>query len=341
MDKNILVETANKMMDKPKGILAMDESSPTIAKRLASINVDNNENNRRRYRELIVTAPNLSNFISGAILFEETFDQKMEDGTLFRDYLTSIGILPGIKVDKGAKELSCHPGEKITEGLDGLRDRLALYYQNGAKFCKWRAVITIGNTIPSDACIESNMNALARYASLCQENNLVPIVEPEVLINGSHSIEKCDEVTRKSLHSLFNQLKMMNVFLPGTILKPSMVISGQENDSRANQEEVATKTIACLKDCVPTDTAGIAFLSGGQSEIESSKNLNEINKINDTNFLITFSYGRGLQASALKEFGKDQNNKASIQKAFDHRAKMNGLSSKGEWSENLEKEIAS
>ena len=308
MDTNILVETAKKMMEKPKGILAMDESSPTIAKRLASINVDNNETNRRRYRELIVTAPNLSNFISGAILFEETFDQKMEDGTLFRDYLASIGILPGIKVDKGAKDFSCHPDEKITEGLDGLRDRLATYYQNGAKFCKWRAVITIGNDIPSDACIESNMNALARYASLCQENNLVPIVEPEVLINGSHSIDKCDEVTRKSLHSLFNQLKLMNVFLPGTILKPSMVISGQENDSRANQEEVATKTIACLKDCVPTDTAGIAFLSGGQTDAEAESHLNIMNQKNDLPWRVTFSYARAIQAAALAAWqGKDDN----------------------------------
>ena len=308
MDTNILVETAKKMMEKPKGILAMDESSPTIAKRLASINVDNNETNRRRYRELIVTAPNLSNFISGAILFEETFDQKMEDGTLFRDYLASIGILPGIKVDKGAKDFSCHSDEKITEGLDGLRDRLATYYENGAKFCKWRAVITIGNDIPSDACIESNMNALARYASLCQENNLVPIVEPEVLINGSHSIDKCDEVTRKSLHSLFNQLKMMNVFLPGTILKPSMVISGQENDSRADQEEVATKTIACLKDCVPTDTAGIAFLSGGQTDAEAESHLNIMNQKNDLPWRVTFSYARAIQAAALAAWqGKDDN----------------------------------
>ena len=308
MDKNILVETAKKMMEKPKGILAMDESSPTIAKRLASINVDNNENNRRRYRELIVTAPNLSNFISGAILFEETFAQKMEDGILFRDYLASIGILPGIKVDKGAKDFSCNPDEKITEGLDGLRDRLETYYQNGAKFCKWRAVITIGNDIPSDACIESNMHALARYASLCQENNLVPIVEPEVLINGSHSIDKCDAVTRQSLHSLFNQLQMMNVFLPGTILKPSMVISGQENDSRANQEEVATKTIACLKDCVPTDTAGIAFLSGGQTDAEAESHLNIMNQKNDLPWRVTFSYARAIQAAALAAWqGKDDN----------------------------------
>ena len=312
MDRNILVETANKMMMRPKGILAMDESSPTIAKRLASINVDNNKDNRRRYRELIVTAPNLSDYISGAILFEETFDQKMSDGTLFRDYLESIGILPGIKVDKGAKDLSCHPNEKITEGLDGLRDRLAAYYKNGAKFCKWRAVITIANDIPSDACIESNMNALARYASLCQENNLVPIVEPEVLINGTHSIDECDKVTRKSLSSLFSHLKMFNVYLPGTVLKPSMVISGQENDSRASYEEVASKTISCLKDFVPNDTAGIAFLSGGQTDIEAESHLNIMNQASDLPWRVTFSYARAIQAAALAAWkGKDENLESS------------------------------
>ena len=312
MDKNILVETANKMMMRPKGILAMDESSPTIAKRLASINVDNNEDNRRRYRELIVTAPNLSEYISGAILFEETFDQKMNDGTLFRDYLASIGILPGIKVDKGAKDLSCHPNEKITEGLDGLRDRLAAYYENGAKFCKWRAVITIANDIPSDACIESNMNALARYASLCQENNLVPIVEPEVLINGTHSIDECDKVTRKSLSSLFSHLKMFNIYLPGTVLKPSMVISGQENESRASYEEVASKTISCLKDLVPNDTAGIAFLSGGQTDLEAESHLNIMNQSSDLPWRVTFSYARAIQAAALTAWqGKDENLESS------------------------------
>ena len=312
MDRNILVETANKMMMRPKGILAMDESSPTIAKRLASINVDNNEDNRRRYRELIVTAPNLSDYISGAILFEETFDQKMSDGTLFRDYLESIGILPGIKVDKGAKDLSCHPNEKITEGLDGLRERLAAYYENGAKFCKWRAVITIANNIPSDACIESNMNALARYASLCQENNLVPIVEPEVLINGTHSIDDCDKVTRKSLSSLFSHLKMFNVYLPGTVLKPSMVISGQENDSRASYEEVASKTIACLKEFVPNDTAGIAFLSGGQTDLEAESHLNIMNQSSDLPWRVTFSYARAIQAAALAAWqGKDENLESS------------------------------
>ena len=312
MDKSVLVETANKMMIKPKGILAMDESSPTIAKRLASINVDNNEDNRRRYRELIVTAPNLSDYISGAILFEETFDQKMNNGTLFRDYLASIGILPGIKVDKGAKDLSCHPNEKITEGLDGLRDRLAAYNKNGAKFCKWRAVITIGNNIPSNACIESNMNALARYASLCQENNLVPIVEPEVLINGAHSIDECDKVTRKSISSLFSHLKMFNVYLPGTVLKPSMVISGQENDSRASHEEVASKTIACLKDIVPNDTAGIAFLSGGQTDLEAESHLNIMNQSSDLPWRVTFSYARAIQAAALSAWqGKDENLQSS------------------------------
>ena len=329
MDRNILVETANKMMMRPKGILAMDESSPTIAKRLASINVDNNEDNRRRYRELIVTAPNLSDYISGAILFEETFDQKMNDGTLFRDYLESIGILPGIKVDKGAKDLSCHPNEKITEGLDGLRERLAAYYENGAKFCKWRAVITIANDIPSDACIESNMNALARYASLCQENNLVPIVEPEVLINGTHSIDECDKVTRKSLSSLFSHLKMFNVYLPGTVLKPSMVISGQENESRASYEEVASKTIACLKDFVPDDTAGIAFLSGGQTDLEAEAHLNIMNQSSDLPWRVTFSYARAIQAAALSAWqGKDENLESS-QRILIERAQRCSNSSVG------------
>lgn len=322
MDKNILIETAQKMMLKPKGILAMDESSPTIAKRLASINVENNENNRRRYRELIVTTPELSTCISGAILFEETFDQKMSDGTLFREYLNSIGILPGIKVDKGAKDFSCHPGEKVTEGLDGLGDRLSDYYAKGAKFCKWRAVITIGDNIPSDACIESNMNALARYASLCQENNLVPIVEPEVLINGAHSIETCNEVTRRSLKSLFNNLDMLNVHLPGTVLKPSMVISGQENQSRADRNTVASMTLECLQDCVPELTAGIAFLSGGQTDEEAETHLNIINNQTNLPWRVTFSYARAIQAAALASWGgNDENIKKSQEILFDRANK--------------------
>jgi fructose-bisphosphate aldolase class I len=320
MDVKILEETAKKMMAQPKGILAMDESSPTIAKRLASINTENNEINRRKYRELIVTTPELSSFISGAILFEETFDQKMSDGTLFRDYLKSIGILPGIKVDKGAKDLSCHPNEKITEGLDGLRERLASYYDNGARFCKWRAVITIGCDIPTEACIESNMNALARYASLCQENNLVPIVEPEVLINGSHTIEECDAVTRKSLKSLFKNLKMLNVHLPGTVLKPSMVISGQENNMRADIDTVANMTIDCLSDCVPKETSGIAFLSGGQSDSEAENHLNIMNKKNNLPWRVTFSYARAIQAAALIAWNGDDKNLADAQKVLMDRA---------------------
>ena len=308
MDKSILEETAKKLMIQPKGILAMDESSPTIAKRLASINVENNEVNRRRYRELIVTSPKLSEYISGAILFEETFQQEMQDGTLFRDYLNSIGILPGIKVDKGAKDSSAHHEEKVTEGLDGLRERLSDYYKNGAKFCKWRAVITIGDNIPSDGCIESNMNALARYASLCQENNLVPIVEPEVLINGPHTIEECDSATRRSLKSLFNNLDLLNVYLPGTVLKPSMVISGQENTSRAGLDKVASMTINCLKDCVPAETSGIAFLSGGQTDKEAETHLNIINKNSNMPWRVTFSYARAIQAAALAAWkGLDSN----------------------------------
>ena len=320
MDKSILEETAKKLMTQPKGILAMDESSPTIAKRLASIDVENNEVNRRRYRELIVTAPKLSDYISGAILFEETFDQKMQDGTLFRDYLDSIGILPGIKVDKGAKDFSAHQGEKITEGLDGLRERLYSYSKNGAKFCKWRAVITIGNNIPSDACIESNMNALSRYASLCQENNLVPIVEPEVLINGAHTIEECDSVTRKSLNSLFNHLKLLDVYLPGTVLKPSMVISGQENSSRADINKVASMTIDCLKDCVPIETSGIAFLSGGQTDQEAESHLNLMNQESNLPWRVTFSYARAIQAAALAAWKGDDNNQVDAKNILIDRA---------------------
>ena len=330
MDKNILEQTAKKMMTLPKGILAMDESSPTIAKRLESINTENNEINRRRYRELIVTTPELSSYISGVILFEETFDQKMSDGTLFRDYLNSIGILPGIKVDKGAKDFSCHPNEKITEGLDGLRDRLATYYANGAKFCKWRAVITIEKDIPSEACIESNMHALARYASLCQENNLVPIVEPEVLINGSHTIEQCDAITRKSLKSLFKNLDMLNVHLPGIVLKPSMVISGQDNGSRADNNTVAKMTVDCLSDCVPKETSGIAFLSGGQSDSEAEQRFNIMNNKNSLPWRVTFSYARAIQAAALAAWKGDDANMENAQKILIERASRCSKASVGE-----------
>ena len=323
MDKKLLKETAEKMMLKPKGIIAMDESTPTIAKRFESIHVADNEENRRRYRELIITTPDLSDYISGAILFDETFHQKMSTGILFRDYMNSIGILPGIKVDAGAKDFSNHPNEKITEGLDGLRDRLAKYESLGAKFCKWRAVITIGDNMPSNACIISNCNALARYASLCQENNLVPIVEPEVLIDGNHSIELCNEVTSKTLKCLFEQLKALNVYFEGVILKPSMVISGNKNIKRADYQTVADMTIQCLKEHLPNNLGGVAFLSGGQTDEESTNHLNIMNKTyKDLLWRVTFSYARAIQQSALKVWlGEDVNLTAS-QQILSKRAKL-------------------
>ena len=330
MDKKILKETAEKMMLKPKGIIAMDESTPTIAKRFASIDVADNEENRRRYRELIITTPNLSDYISGAILFDETFRQEMSTGMLFRDYMNSIGILPGIKVDAGAKDFSNHPNEKITEGLDGLRDRLAKYESLGAKFCKWRAVITIGSNIPSNACIISNCNALARYASLCQENNLVPIVEPEVLIDGNHSIELCNKVTSKTLKCLFEQLKTLNIYFEGVILKPSMVISGNKNTKRADYQTVADMTIQCLKEHLPNNLGGVAFLSGGQTDDESTNHLNIMNKTNkDFLWRVTFSYARAIQQSALKIWlGEDANLDAS-QQVLSERAKLCSKASVG------------
>ena len=331
MNTEALKKIAEIMMNKPKGLLAMDESSPTCAKRFAALNIPETEENRIRYRELIVTTPNLSNYISGAILFDETFHQKMSTGILFRDHLNSIGILPGIKVDTGAKDFSCHPNEKITEGLDGLRDRLVNYEKLGAKFCKWRAVITIGDNIPSQACILSNCNALARYASLCQENNLVPIVEPEVLINGKHSIDKCNTITRETLKCLFDQLALLNIYLPGTILKPSMVISGDSNDSRADFKMVADMTIKCLKDICPDDLGGIAFLSGGQTNEEATTHLNLMNKDYDSlPWRVTFSYARAIQQSALNAWcGKDENSQKS-QEILSERANLCSKASIGE-----------
>ena len=259
-------------------------------------------------------------------------------GPSIPELISKYGAIPGIKVDKGAKSLAGSNDESVTEGLDGLRDRLKEYYDLGARFTKWRAVYKISDEFPSSQSIKSNAHALARYAALVQEAKMVPIVEPEVLMDGAHDIDKCYQVTTDVLNECYNELEIHKVDLTGTVLKPNMVIPGSECKDKVNAEEIAKKTLDCLIKNVPSDVPGIAFLSGGQSEIEASKNLNEINKINDSNFLITFSYGRGLQASALKEFGKNQENEASIQKAFNHRAKMNGLSSKGEWSEDLEKE---
>jgi fructose-bisphosphate aldolase class I len=332
-----LNEIAKKMCAKGKGILAADESTGTIAKRFKSINVENTEKNRLNFRETLFNSSSMKDRIGGVILFDETIRQQTSLGPTVPELITSHGAIPGIKVDKGAKPLAGSLDETVTEGLDGLRERLEEYYTLGARFTKWRAVYKITDKFPSPQSIKSNAHALARYAALVQEAKMVPIVEPEVLMDGSHNIDKCYQVTTAVLNECYNELEIHKVDLKGTVLKPNMVIPGSECKDKSNSEEIAKKTLDCLKKNVPHDVPGIAFLSGGQSEIESSKNLNEINKINDSNFLITFSYGRGLQASALKEFGKNQNNKESIQKAFNHRAEMNGLSSKGEWSEKLEK----
>ena len=333
-----LEEIAKKMCAKGKGILAADESTGTIAKRFKSINVENTEKNRINFRQTLFSSEAMKNYIGGVILFDETIKQKTSLGLSVPELISKSNSIPGIKVDKGAKSLAGSSEETITEGLDGLRDRLKEYYELGARFTKWRAVYKINNQCPSSQSIKANAHALARYASLVQEAQMVPIVEPEVLMDGTHDIDKCYQVTTDVLNECYNELEIHKVNLKGTVLKPNMIIHGSESSKKASSQEIAKKTLDCLKKNVPTEVPGIAFLSGGQSEVEASKNLNEINKINDTNFLITFSYGRGLQASALKAFGKDQDNSKKIQAAFAHRAKMNSLSSKGEWSEKLEKE---
>ncbi len=333
-------DIAKKMCAKGKGILAADESTGTIAKRFKSINVENLEKNRLTFRQTLFNSGGMRDYIGGVILFDETIKQKSTLGPTIPELISKHGALPGIKVDKGAKPLAGSIDETITEGLDGLRERLKEYYSLGARFTKWRAVYKISDKYPTSRSIKSNAHALARYAALVQEAKMVPIIEPEVLMDGPHNIEKCYQVTTNVLNECYNELEIHKIVLKGTVLKPNMIVPGSECKNKSSSEEIAKRTIDCLKKNVPSDVPGIAFLSGGQSEIEASKNLNEINKINDTNFLITFSYGRGLQASALKEFGKNQENIENIQKAFDHRAKMNSLSSRGEWSEKLEKESA-
>ena len=333
-------DIAKKMCAKGKGILAADESTGTIAKRFKSINVENLEKNRLVFRQTLFNSSGMKDYIGGVILFDETIKQKTTLGPTIPELISKQGAIPGIKVDKGAKPLAGSNEETVTEGLDGLRERLKEYYSLGARFTKWRAVYRISDKYPSSQSIKSNAHALARYAALVQEANMVPIIEPEVLMDGQHDIEKCYHVTTNVLNECYNELETHKIDLKGTVLKPNMIIPGSECKSKSSSEEIAKKTLDCLKKNVPNEVPGIAFLSGGQSEIEASKNLNEINKINNTNFLITFSYGRGLQASALKEFGKNQENVENIQKAFNHRAKMNGLSSKGKWTENLEKETA-
>ena len=330
-------EIATQMVTPGKGILAADESSGTIKKRFDSINVESTEENRMNYRRILFeTQEAMQNYISGVILFDETLRQSNNDGKKLVDIINDAGSLPGIKVDMGAKELALMSGETVTEGLDGLRERLEEYSNLGAKFAKWRAVIAISDKIPSTLCIDANSHALARYSALCQEAGIVPIVEPEVLMDGSHTIERCYEVTKDTLTKVFEELIKHKVDLKGICLKPNMVIDGKEYSKKSSSEEIAKMTIDCFKETVPSEVPGIVFLSGGQSEIEATENLNEINKIEGTPWNLSFSYGRALQASALKAWQGNHENEEACSNAFAHRAKMNSLATKGMWSNEQE-----
>jgi len=328
---------ANKMVAKGKGILAADESTPTCTSRFKSIGVESTFETRNEYRDMLFTAPGLENYISGVIMFDETIKQSTtcNDSMPFTEFFNSKDIIPGIKVDTGAKELAGFRDEKITEGLDGLRERLIDYYDIGARFAKWRAVITIGDMIPSDACIYSNSHALARYASLCQENGLVPIVEPEILMSGSHTIEDCYEVSQRTLNVVFEQLIMHHVDLKGIVLKPNMIISGLNCSEQASISKVAELTFKCLKDNVPSDVPGIAFLSGGQSSDLATAHLNEMNEkyMDDMPWNLTFSYGRALQEDALKTWGGSD--RGNAQEALVSRAQSNSLATKGTATDSI------
>ncbi len=334
-----LNQTALKIVSNDKGILAADESNPSMIKKFDSINVKSNPENRLKYREILFSADGMKNYIGGVILFDETIKQITSSGTSIPDLIDNSGTIIGIKVDMGLKEHPDSSEEKVTEGLEGLKERLEEYYKMGARFTKWRALLNISEKYPSEIAIQSNANTLAKYAALVQESNMVPIVEPEVLMDGDHDINKCYQVTAKVLTACYAELKLHNVDLKGTLLKPNMVLPGTLSQNRSSTEEIAKMTLKCLKENVPSEVPGIAFLSGGQSEIEATRNLNEINKINDTNFVFTFSYGRALQQSALKYWGKNQGDITNTQNIFNHRAKMNSLSTSGRWTEDLDKII--
>jgi fructose-bisphosphate aldolase class I len=336
MNSMTLEEIAKKMCARGKGILAADESTATMDKRLASVGVECTNKNRLNFRETLFTSDAMKNYISGVILFDATIREKTSTGTSIPELLEKNNSIVGIKVDKGAKKLAGSSEETVTDGLDGLRERLNEYYKLGARFTKWRAVYNIGKNYPSVQSIKSNAHALARYAALAQESNMVPIVEPEVLMDGDHDIDICYKVTTDVLNECFSELVTQKVLLKGIVLKPNMIVPGFKSSKKVTSEEIAKKTLDCLKKNVPSDVPGIAFLSGGQSEQEATNNLDAINKINDTSFLITYSYGRALQKSALKTWSSEMNNTKAIHDVFNHRAKMNGLASKGEWSQALE-----
>ena len=340
MDKALLSKTAAAMVAKGRGILAADESSGTCETRFKSIGADCTEESRRAYRGLLFTTPGVEQFVSGVILFDETIRQKTNDGVPFADYLAKKGIVPGIKVDKGAKNLALFPGEKVTEGLDGLRERLAEYFKLGARFAKWRAVITIGEAIPSHACLYANAHALARYAALCQEASIVPIIEPEVLLDGDHTIERCEEVSEATLRATYAALAAHGVSPEHTILKASMVVSGKGCARQAGVEEVATRTLRVLKRTVPAAQPGVVFLSGGQSDVSATAHLNAMAATKGLPWPLTFSYSRALQNPALNTWRGQAGNVAAAQKAFHHRAHMNSLACQGKWRPELEKQAA-
>jgi fructose-bisphosphate aldolase class I len=340
MDKALLAKTAAAMVARGKGVLAADESSGTCEKRFKSVNVECTEENRRAYRGLLFTTPGAEQYISGVILFDETIRQKTSDGTPFPAYLAGKGILPGIKVDKGAMDLALCPGEKVTEGLDGLRGRLAEYFKLGARFAKWRAVITIGGGIPSHACLYANAHALARYAALCQEASIVPMIEPEVLLDGDHSVERAEEVTEATLRATYAAIAAHNVSVEHLMLKTSMVVSGKDHPRQAAVDEVAERTVRVLKRTVPAAQPGIVFLSGGQSDEAATAHLNAMAAMKGLPWPLTFSYSRALQNPALKTWRGEAKNAVAAQKAFHHRARMNGLAAAGKWKPELERSAA-
>jgi len=324
------------ILEKGKGILAADESTGTMTKRLDSVNVPSTPENRLLFRETLFSASSMTECIGGVILYDETIKQITSKKNKIPELILKMGSIPGIKVDTGAKVLAGSPDEKITEGLDGLRERLKEYYKLGAKFTKWRGVYNISKNYPSKLSIQANAHALARYSSLVQECNMVPIVEPEVLMDGEHSSKECYEKTSEVIKKCFDELILHKVNLKGIILKPNMILPGNKSKEKISNEEVAKLTLECLKNSVPSEVPGIAFLSGGQSEVEATENLNLINKHNNSNFIMSYSYGRALQQSALRFWSKDIQNIEGTQKIFNHRAKMNTLASQGKWSKDLE-----
>ncbi len=336
MSLDNIEEIASFIVADGKGILAADESNPTCGKRFDSIGVESTEENRRDYREMLFRSKGMKGNIGGVILFDETIRQSAVDGSLLRDLISEQGALPGIKVDKGLQPIEDCPGETVTVGLDGLDKRLKEYASMGAKFTKWRAVINIGDGIPTDKCIDANMDALADYAKCAQDNRMVPIVEPEVLMDGDHNIDECYQATERSLKSLFNHLEKRGVNIKGTLLKPNMVTSGKDNSNQASIDEVAEKTLDCLIKNVPAELPGVTFLSGGQSDILATAHLDAMNKIGGFSWKLSFSYGRALQAPSLKAWGGKSENVFISQDELSHRAEMNKLASLGQWEEELE-----